>query len=304
MWCIDSPPKVNLYLRIVRRREDGYHELETVFQTVDGGDRLCAREAEGLSLACDTPGIPVDEHNLVLRAALLLRDRRPEVAARGAALELSKRTPVGAGMGGGSADAAAALRLLEALWNAPLGPEEATEMAAALGSDVPFFLMGGTALARGRGETLGPLPTPRLWLVLCKPETGVGTPWAYRQWNPGSGGGASVEEFTQALAGGDPGCVAALLRNDLEPGVEAGVPQIRAAREWLLRAGALGARMTGSGSAVFGIARDEEHARRIAAQPDPPGVTWVARCLTAAEARLSPYRSGSREAPRAGEEPA
>src|SRR5688572_22710186 len=141
------PPKVNLYLRVVRRREDGYHELETVFQSVGGGDTLYAAEAADLSLRCDDPGVPEDANNLVLRTALLLQERYPAAREKGAALTLLKRTPIGAGMGGGSVDGAAALVLLARLWQLSLTTEALSELAAALGSDVPFFLQGGTALA-------------------------------------------------------------------------------------------------------------------------------------------------------------
>jgi 4-diphosphocytidyl-2-C-methyl-D-erythritol kinase len=285
---IDCSPKLNLYLRIVRRREDGYHELETVFQSVGGGDTLRAAPSAELALHCDAPGIPTDTSNLVLKAALALRERFPEAAARGALLELVKRTPAGAGMGGGSVDGAAALVLLSRLWGLAPAPEELAALAAGLGSDVPFFLHGGTALARGRGEQLNPLPTPPLWFVLLRPEVHVSTPWAYRQWDPAACGGAAVEEFTQALACGDPCTVAALLRNDLEPGVAAGVPEIAAARAWLEAQDLPGVLMTGSGSVVFGIARDEEQARAVAARPGAPGQLWAAPALNAEQARLAP----------------
>jgi 4-diphosphocytidyl-2-C-methyl-D-erythritol kinase len=291
--AIHCPPKVNLYLRIVRRREDGFHELETVFQSVGGGDTLAATPAGTLTLTTTDPDLPVDERNLVMKAALLLRERYPRAAGRGAALTLVKRTPSGAGMGGGSVDAAAALVLLAHLWELEVPSAELAALAAELGSDVPFFLQGGTALARGRGEILTPLPTAPLWLALLRPPVGVSTSWAYRQWRPEAAageraGGPSVEEFAAALRAGDPAGVAAALRNDLEPGVAAGVPEIAAAREWLLAQGVLGARMTGSGSVVLGIARDEEHAREIAARPGAPGLLWAAPCLTAEEARLAP----------------
>jgi 4-diphosphocytidyl-2-C-methyl-D-erythritol kinase len=294
---IQCPPKVNLYLKVVGRREDGYHELETVFQSVDGGDTLYAAPAEDLSLRCSEPSLPTDESNLVMRAARLLRDRYPEAADWGAALTLVKRTPAGAGMGGGSVDAAAALVLLCRLWGLSLSGAELAGMAAALGSDVPFFLQGGTSLARGRGEELSALPTPALWLVLVKPPVGVRTPWAYRQWRVGTCSGPGVEEFIQALAGG-PGEIASVLRNDLEAGVVAQVPEIRAARDWLLEQGALGACMTGSGSAVFGITQGEEHAREISASAvGAPGRVWTARCLSAAEAALVPKRLEESEPP-------
>ena len=294
---IACPPKVNLYLRVVRRREDGYHELETVFQSVGGGDTLYGAPAADLSLRCDDPRIPVDERNLVLRAAQLLRERSPAAGTRGAALALLKRTPVGAGMGGGSVDGAAALVLLSRLWGLSPSREALAEAAADLGSDVPFFLQGGTALARGRGEQLSPLPAPPLWLVLLKPPVSVSTPWAYRQWRPETCGGPGLDEFLQALESGDPAAVAATLRNDLEPGVAAGVPEIAAAREWLRRQGLPGVRMTGSGSVVFGVARDREQALEVAARREAPGRLWAAPCLTAAEAALLPVPCDGSEWP-------
>jgi 4-diphosphocytidyl-2-C-methyl-D-erythritol kinase len=283
----ECPPKINLYLRIVRRREDGFHELETVFQSVGGGDTLSGVPAQALTLSCSDPEVPSDERNLVMQAALRLRERFPEAAARGAALELVKRTPSGAGMGGGSVDAAAALVLLSQMWNLSPSADELAELATALGSDVPFFLTGGTAAAGGRGEVLTPASTAPLWLALLRPPLSVSTPWAFRQWRPDACGGPDLAEFLAVLETGDPMQVAGALRNDLEPGVAAGVPEIAAAREWLLAQGSLGARMTGSGSVVFGIARDEAHAREIAGREGAPGRVWAAPCLTAAEARLT-----------------
>ena len=288
-YQIACPPKINLYLRVVRRREDGFHELETVFQSVGGGDTLAASPAAGLSLGCTDPSIPTDERNLVLRAAQILRSRCG-AEEEGAALSLTKRTPVGAGMGGGSVDAAAALVLLAKLWGLSPSPSELAGWAAELGSDVPFFLWGGTALARGRGEELSPLPTAPLWLVFVKPPLAVSTPWAYRQWRLDHCDGPPVEELVEALRSGDAGRVAKGLRNDLEPGVAAEAPEIGAARAWLLEQGALAARMTGSGSVVFGVARDEAHAREIAARPGAPGAVWHAPALTAEQAKLVPER--------------
>lgn len=277
----DCPPKINLYLRIVRRREDGYHELETVFQSVGGGDTLTVEAADTLTLRCDDPEVPTDARNLVLKAACALQERFPSARGLGAEVSLVKRTPIGGGMGGGSADGAAALVLLSRLWGLAPSPEELAELAAGLGSDVPFFLTGGTALARGRGERLEPVPTAPLWLVLVRPPVSVSTPWAYRQWRPEACGGPSVEEFVEALRRGSPREIGALLRNDLEPGVAAAVPEIARTREWLLAQDVLGARMTGSGSVVFAIARDEEQARRIAGRADAPGIVWAAPALGA-----------------------
>lgn len=283
---IACPPKINLYLRIVRKREDGFHELETVFQSVGGGDTLYGQLSDDLSLTCTDPDVPSDERNLVYRAALLLRERYLETAGKGATLHLVKRTPTGAGMGGGSVDAAAALVLLAHLWGLSLSATELADLGAGLGSDVPFFFVGGTATARGRGEVLTPVPTPPLWLVLLRPEVSVSTPWAYRQWRAEECTGSDMDEFVQLLADEDPQTIAAALRNDLEPGVIAGVSEIASARDWLCAQGVLGARMTGSGSVVFGIARDEANARAIAGKPGAPGQVWAAPCLNASESAL------------------
>jgi 4-diphosphocytidyl-2-C-methyl-D-erythritol kinase len=263
------PPKVNLYLRVVRRREDGFHELETVFQTIGGDDELTAAPAPAITLS-------TGPDNLVTRAALLLHRRLGLPADRGAALDLRKRTPMGAGLGGGSSDAATALRLLCHLWGCGPAPELLAEIAAELGSDVPFFLKGGTAVGGGRGEHLQPLPTPSLWLVLARPPVAVNTGWAYGRWRPEACGDPDLADFQAALATEDPTAVAGVLRNDLEPGVAAAVPEIAAARAALLAAGALGARMTGSGSVVFGIAADRGHAARVAAAYAGPGQAWAA----------------------------
>jgi len=268
-------PKLNLYLRVVGRRSDGYHELETIFQALDGGDTLTVRPAGELTLACDDPELPVDGSNLVLKAASALRDfiGRDEW---GAAFDLRKRIPSGAGLGGGSSNAAGALLLLNRLWRLGLDRESLAVVAARVGSDVPFFLYGGAAAATGRGEKLRPIRTSPLCFVILKPAVSVSTPWAYGRWQKERCAGPSLGEFESILARGDPAEVAAGLRNDLEPGVAEQVPEISRCREWLLAAGALGARMTGSGSAVFGIAGDASHAERIAGWGRPPGQAWVA----------------------------
>jgi len=283
---IACPPKINFYLRIVRKRDDGYHELETVFQSVDGGDTLIGHVAEEMTLTCTDPTIPVDDRNLIYRAWHELEYRYPAARNKAAALHLVKRTPAGAGMGGGSVDAAAALVLLSHLWDLRPSQDELVELGASVGSDVPFFFVGGTATAGGRGEVLTPVATAPLWLVLLRPAVSVSTPWAFRRWRSEACGGPDMDEFVRVLATGDPQRVADALRNDLEPGVIAEVPEIAAAREWLLAQGVLGARMTGSGSVVFGIARDAAHAQEIAGRPGAPGTVWAARCLNAQEAAL------------------
>ena len=163
---VRAPAKLNLSLEVRRRRSDGYHELCTLFQAIDLYDDLTVEPADGLTLIVEGDA-PSDEENLVLRAAHMLA---PYAGGNGAQMRLRKRIPSGAGLGGGSSDAAAALLVLNRLWDTGLERSEIEEMARTLGADVPFFLHGGTALGTGRGDTIEPLPdVPTLWFVLSVP---------------------------------------------------------------------------------------------------------------------------------------
>jgi len=172
-----APAKTNLFLEVLGKRADGYHALDTVFVELSLADELLVEPAPGLSLHVEgAPGLAREPDNLVLRAARLLRERHgsPELGAR---LELFKRVPIGGGLGGGSSDAAAALRALNTLWTLKLEPEQLVPLAAELGSDVAFFVRGGVQRGRGRGEELEILPPcPALPLVLLVPPFGCPTP--------------------------------------------------------------------------------------------------------------------------------
>jgi len=177
---IRTSAKVNLCLRVLGRRADGYHEIETVLHTVGLWDRLSLSPIPGeprIALEADTPDVPSDEGNLCWRAADLIA--RHAKAPDGVAIRLEKSIPVAAGLGGGSSDAAATLVGLARLWELDLAPEEVASLAAQLGADVPFFLRGGCCLARGRGEELDPVPELSAWLVLVVPERRVPTAQAY-----------------------------------------------------------------------------------------------------------------------------
>jgi 4-diphosphocytidyl-2-C-methyl-D-erythritol kinase len=277
-----APAKLNLFLRVVGRRPDGFHELETVFQAIDLADELTFRPADELCLTGGCEDAPTGPENLVLRAAAALREATG--CTRGAATHLTKRIPVGAGLGGGSSDAAAALVALNHLWGLDLSRARLAELAAGLGSDVPFFLRGGTALGRGRGELLEPIiPHPSsLTFVLVRPSFPVATARAYALYRPAMAAAPPLPAFLAAFASGDPERLAPLLRNDLEAGVLGEWPELAELREQLLAAGAVGARMTGSGSVVFGLARDVGHAQQIAARLEGTGL-WV-RVVRAAPA--------------------
>jgi 4-diphosphocytidyl-2-C-methyl-D-erythritol kinase len=177
-----SPAKINLYLRIVGKRPDGYHELETVMLPLDFGDNITLQPRKsGLALACDNPNLPTDDSNLALRAAKRLVERCG--GQRGAKIALAKRTPLAAGLGGGSSNAAAVLRGLRQLWGLRADDAVLHELAAGMGSDVNFFLGDGAALCRGRGEKIEPVPC-RLSaaVLLVNPGFGISTKWAYENW--------------------------------------------------------------------------------------------------------------------------
>ncbi len=187
-WTLEAPAKVNLFLEILRRRSDGYHDLVSLFQTISLCDTLSVHSGEGLSLSCDSPGIPLDESNLVLRAARRLQQEAG--VSSGAAFHLIKRIPDGGGLGGGSSDAAAALMLCNRLWRLGMTRGELARLGAQIGSDVPFFLHGGVCLCEGRGEIITPrpdlLPLP---VAVAAPDWKISTIEAYRNLLP--------EEFQQ-----------------------------------------------------------------------------------------------------------
>ncbi len=255
-WRAVCPAKINLALHVAGRREDGYHEIVTLFQAIDLRDELTGADAESLTLTVSDPSIPSDESNLVLRAARLLAVSVPGARDRGARLHLLKRIPAGGGLGGGSADAAGALLLLNALWGLELDREALVRLGQALGSDVPFFLFGGTALGTGRGEVIRPLrPIEERPLVLGVPPFPLSTPEVYRALHApltGSGPDVTVPRLFLKLAEGND---FALARNDLEAAAMGMRHELRAFRDALARSGAELALMSGSGSAVFGMYR-------------------------------------------------
>lgn len=242
-----APAKVNLSLRVVRRREDGFHDIDSLMVPVSVFDRLEIelKDEGGLVFTCDDDSIPTDDQNLVVRAARLFCAEvgvEPHVA-----IHLEKNIPHGAGLGGGSSDAANTLLALNHLFRTELPKETLLSLAADLGSDVPFFIDGKAARARGRGEQLEPVDFPqRLPLLLLKPPFSVPTPWAYQRWKD-SHALPGIPYDAQALPWGE-------LVNDLERPVFEKHLFLATLKSWLLRqpecAGAL---MSGSGSTVFAV---------------------------------------------------
>jgi 4-diphosphocytidyl-2C-methyl-D-erythritol kinase len=268
--AIRCPGKVNLHLEVVRRRPDGFHELRTLFAAVGIRDRLelAATPDGSLELAVEPAGaVGAGPDNLVLRAARAARAAWG--VEEGARITLHKGIPVAGGMGGGSADAAATLVALAALWRRPQPTDALLALGAALGSDVPYFLVGGAAWGEGRGERLRALPDlPPWWVVLVPGDQPVPTAEVYRRLRPADIGRGGAEPVYDWLAGGGELPLSAL-RNDLEGAVTAGWPWVGERLVAVRSAGASVALVSGSGGTVFGLWSDELGARDGAARCEP-----------------------------------
>ncbi|HEY7875554.1 MAG TPA: 4-(cytidine 5'-diphospho)-2-C-methyl-D-erythritol kinase, partial [Actinomycetota bacterium] len=265
--------KVNLFLRVLGKRVDGYHEVETILQVIRLTDDIEVEltDTGRVEIAMEwvdggTGALPTEEENLIRRAA----DRLTEAGAAhdGIRVTVDKRIPIGAGLGGGSGNAAGALVVLSELWGLELERDRLREMAAEVGSDVPYCIEGGTALATARGENLTPLPSPEtMWFVLGITDEPMMTRDVYEAWDDlPAADEVSSAVMTMALGAGDVEEVASLLHNDLEPAVFMLKPELEKKKELITDAGALGACLSGSGPTLYGLARDEDHARAIAAQ--------------------------------------
>ena len=258
--AIRCPGKVNLHLEVVARRPDGYHELRTLFAPVGVWDEIAvaAVDSGDLTLEVEPAGAVAVAGNLVLRAASAARDAWG--VAGGARMVLRKRIPVAGGMGGGSADAAATLVALAMLWDHPVGSAALCDLAAGIGSDVPFFIVGGAAWGEGRGERLRPLPDlPPWWLLILPGETPVPTTEVYRRLELEATPRRPAAAVYDWLADGGELPLFAC-RNDLEPTVVAGWPMV-GSRLAALRASAPPlAMVSGSGGTVFAVYRSEDRA--------------------------------------------
>jgi 4-diphosphocytidyl-2-C-methyl-D-erythritol kinase len=277
--------KVNLTLEILGKRADGYHEIATVMQAVDLSDRITLDDADDLDVRSSSGELPTDARNLALRAALALREAAG--SGGGVRIGLDKHIPVAAGLGGGSSDAAAVLVGLNRLWGLRWPLERLDEVAATLGSDVPFFLRGGAAVATGRGEKVAPLQGRSLALVLVNPRLPASTAEMYGRLTPAmySDGGATrtlVRNLGRSAAR-----IAASLYNGMEAAAAGVFPQVAQMRAALVAAGALGAVMSGSGPTVFGVARSYEQARQIRARVARGSwECWAVRTLCGPAVRL------------------
>src|SRR6202521_2605085 len=234
-----APAKINLSREIKARREDGFHEIETLMTPISLADRLTierADETEGVDFSCDDAALPAGENNLVVRAAKLFQ--KSTKTSGGLRLSLEKKIPHGAGLGGGSSDAATTLLGLNELFAPRLGPKDLMELAAQLGSDVPFFIAQSAAVCRGRGEIVSPMKLPSaLRLLLVKPDFGVPTPSAYARWKDSRelpGVDYAPQEFSRVL-----------FRNDLERPVFEKFVLLAYLKTWLRQQAEVGAALPG-----------------------------------------------------------
>lgn len=261
-----APAKINLSLDVVGSREDGYHLVEMVMQTISLADRITLERTNngGIHLSCSHAFVPSGPDNLVWKAAHLLKKEYGHKRL-GAQITIDKTIPVAAGLAGGSSDAAAALKGLNQLWDLHLSDPELARLGLSLGADIPYCLQGGTALARGIGEELTALPSPpKLWVVLFKPNVGVSTSEVYKSYEdklvqkrPDTAG------LISALASGDLPALTDAMANVLESVTFARLPMLRRLKQKAMEFGALAALMSGSGPTIFALTPEYKRAVAI-----------------------------------------
>lgn len=260
-----APAKINLLLDVLRKRDDGYHEVEMVMTMIDLADRLEMQELprDTIIITSQAGYIPLDEKNLAFQAAKLIKERYD--VRSGVYIHLDKRIPVAAGLAGGSSDAAAALRGLNRLWRLNIPTGELQALGAELGSDVPFCVTGGTAVARGRGEKLEPIEgPPQCWVILAKPPIHVSTQEIYgRLHAPTIERHPSTADMLRAIREKRFADMCAAMGNVLEDVTIRHYPEVRQIKECMLRLGADGAMMSGSGPTVFGLVQKQSKVARI-----------------------------------------
>jgi len=283
------PAKINLHLQVGDLRSDGYHELATVYHAVSLFDEVTARPGDTLTLTMEGEGagsLSLDESNLVLRAARLLAVHTGRPAH--ARIHLRKHIPIAGGLAGGSADAAAALVACDALWNTGLARDHLAELAAEVGSDVPFLVLGGTALGTGRGERVSPVLAPNhTWhWVLAIADDGLSTPEVYREVDRRRAAGLAdavagePDTLLAALRQRDPEVLAATLANDMQAAALALRPDLAATLAAGEDADALAGIVSGSGPTCVFLAADARHAAAIAAELEAAGVCRLACAVT------------------------
>lgn len=260
-----APAKINLSLDVLHKRADGYHEVEMVMTMVDLADRLEMQELprDTIIISSQAGYIPLDEKNLAFQAARLIKERYG--VKKGVYIHLDKKIPVAAGLAGGSSDAAATLRGLNRLWQLNIPTEELMRLGAELGSDVPFCVTGGTAIARGRGELLEPIEAPpQCWVILAKPPINVSTADVYGRLNAKAiKNHPSTAEVRAAIEERNFERLCASLGNVLEEVTLDLYPEVRQLKDCMMKLGSDGVLMSGSGPTVFGLVAKENKAARI-----------------------------------------
>jgi 4-diphosphocytidyl-2-C-methyl-D-erythritol kinase len=273
-----SPAKINLFLNVLRKRADGYHEIETLFERISLGDEIRLElTRSGTALKSSARGVPSGPQNLAFKAAELLREETG--CRKGVRIHLKKRIPVAAGLGGGSSNAAAVLLGLNKLWRLRLSRPALLKLAARLGSDVPFFVLDvPRALGRGRGEKLAAMgrPTEPNWYCVVKPPFGISTKLAYAglsriSLTPQK---ADAKLLLRSLQKGDPKSLSKLLTNSLELALNKRVRAISEIKKKLVSEGAFTALLSGSGSSVFGVFGSAKEAKRAAKNLGKKNKRW------------------------------
>jgi 4-diphosphocytidyl-2-C-methyl-D-erythritol kinase len=273
---IPSPAKINLFLEIVSRRPDGYHEIESIMQLVDLCDEVrLRRQRRGIRVQVSGAELPEGRGNLAFRAAALFFEAAE--ISDGVEIHLTKRIPVAGGLGGGSSNAAAVLLGLDRLYAVGWSRETLQELGSRLGSDVPFFLSDGLAIARGRGERLTPLPAwPPRWVVLANPGIPISTAWAYREASSKLTEWQARVTLPTLTAEGPPGWPPVWAFNRLEEVVLPHRPELLALKALLQDSGGMPVLMSGSGASVFAVVPDAAAAEALAARVRNSGAFAVA----------------------------
>jgi 4-diphosphocytidyl-2-C-methyl-D-erythritol kinase len=282
-YTLIAPAKINLYLEILGDRPDGYHELAMILQSIELADRLELRAngTEKIRLHCSHPQVPLDQSNLAYKAAQLMQEKFPKTASNygGMDLTIEKNTPVAAGLAGGSSNAAAVLVGINLMWELGLTQPELQELGSQLGSDVPFCISGGTAIATGRGELLDPIPDlDHLFVVLAKYQSiAVSTPWAYNTYRQQFGHNyvrdprimqakaykIHSNKLVKAIQEKDSKAIGKYLHNDLEKVVLPEFSLVNELRTEFAKQDVLGTMMSGSGPTVFALCESQKQAEKV-----------------------------------------
>ena len=265
-----APAKINLSLRVLNKREDGYHNIETVFQSISLYDKITITSEDKIVVL---PEKIAQTENIIKKAALLLLEWTGK--KKGAKISLEKNIPIGGGLGGGSSDAAAVLSGLNSFWDLGVSDKDIFGLAERLGADVPYFLMGGTVLGEGIGAKLTRLkPIPPCYFLLAISKVSISTKEVYESFN-GKGEDYETKEMLEAIERQDLFGIANALHNDLERVVFGKYPQLLKIKKRLISEGVCSSALTGSGSVIFGIVEERKEAERIKKNLQSPDLTIV-----------------------------